>query len=191
VARKRQSIDPEWGKQLFRSVLDSMAGRSAGRTSSALDILVGGADAPPLPVAFSMPAVVQARPSAPPAADHATVATPSRAALVAIDGQSFLVEGDLALIGRRAGRRAEPPDVDLSNHDPLQSVSRKHAWLERDRGGGFRLRVESDPPPTNPVLLDGEMVAPGDTRPLAPGVMIQVGLVELRYLFPAPAGPEG
>lgn len=196
MPRKRQSIDPELGKQLFRNVLDSLAGKSAGRTSSALDILVGGSEAPsavqtpapvtpapatPAPVAPPTP-TAQAAPPAPPA--KAAPAAAPAAVLIAIDGESFFVDGDTALIGRRAGRRAEPPNVDLTNYDPLQSVSRKHAWLER-QGQGYQLRVESDPPPTNPVMLNGETLAPGEARPLSSGAAIQIGLVELRYLFPA------
>ena len=100
-----------------------------------------------------------------------------------------MVEVSPALIGRRAGKRVAPPDVDLTSCDPLQSVSRRHAWLELDRYGA-RLRVEDDPPPTNPVLLEGQPIPPGQERALPDGAQIQIGLVEPRFRHDVPASAE-
>jgi predicted component of type VI protein secretion system len=83
-------------------------------------------------------------------------------------------------VGRRAPRKGPQPDLDLTPYDPLLTVSRRHALIERV-AQGYTLTVESDPPPTNPVLLNGEPLAPGEGRPLAEGALLQIGLVELRF----------
>jgi len=158
-------VNPELGKQLFQNVLDSLQGKVAPREGSALDILIGGHQ--------------QAPEEAPPAAE-----SPPRpighAFLLTADGERLPLAGDQASIGRRANRKGPQPDLDLSPYDPLLTVSRRHAVVDRT-AKGYLLTVESDPPPTNPVLIDGESVPPGEARPLAAGAHIQVGLVELRF----------
>ncbi len=161
MGRKRQAITPDLGKQLFGGVLDSLAGKQPLR-SSGLEALLGGVSWPADAVRQSL-----------------------RAALVAGTGERLWLDGSQALVGRRAGRRTPGPDVDLAPFDPLQSVSRRHAWIERDELGGYSLRVELDPPPTNPVLLDGEALQPGEVRRLSDGARIQIGLVELRFALDA------
>jgi len=162
VPPRKRSSDSDLGKQLFARVLESLKGDRDSGSSGALDILVG------------TPAAASA------AAPAAMVAAPPRVALVAQDGETFVVDVSPALIGRRASKRVAPPDVDLTLSDPLQSVSRRHAWLEVDAGGA-RIRVEHDPPPTNPVLIEGQPVPPGETRALHDGAQVQIGLVELRF----------
>jgi hypothetical protein len=175
-SRKRESFDPELGKQLFGNVLESLRTRQTVKPGDALDILIGGAPAP-----FDTAAVAAPEAVAPPMA----AAPPAvRAALDLPDGEVLYVQAERALIGRKAGKRAAAPEVDLSDYDPLQSVSRRHAWLELD-GQGYLVRVESDPAPTNPVLVNGEPIEPGDACRLETGAVLQVGLVELRYRCPA------
>lgn len=174
-------MNPELGKQLFGNLLETLKGnKQAARPSSALDILIGATEAPPAPP----PAPVE-----PPQAVAPQPAPLAPAALITQDGEVLLISVELALIGRRAGKRAPAPEVDLAGYDPLASVSRRHAWIERD-SQGHRLRVESDPPPTNPVLLEGQELVPGQSYPIQSGALIQVGLVELRFEFPAPEPAE-
>ena len=85
--------------------------------------------------------------------------------LVAADGTRFLLEGDVATIGRQAGSSIHIPDSNVSRlHAELRRVS--GSWTIEDRGS------------TNGTRINGTMTV--DPTPLAEGDVIALGAVELR-----------
>ena len=86
-------------------------------------------------------------------------------ALVAADGTRFLLEGDVATIGRQAGSSIHIPDSNVSRlHAELRRVA--GSWTIEDRGS------------TNGTRINGTMTV--DPTPLAEGDVIALGAVELR-----------
>ncbi len=63
-----------------------------------------------------------------------------------------------------------------------QSVSRFHAWFERDPGGDWHL---ADAGSKNGTLLSGQKLPPKKPVALASGNKIRVGLLELTFLSPS------
>jgi|688.fasta_scaffold194816_2 hypothetical protein len=85
--------------------------------------------------------------------------------LVAADGTRFLLEGDVATIGRQAGSSIHIPDNNVSRlHAELRRVS--GSWTIEDRGS------------TNGTRINGTMTV--DPTPLVDGDLIALGAVELR-----------
>ena len=77
----------------------------------------------------------------------------------------FLLEGDVATIGRQAGSSIHIPDSNVSRlHAELRRVS--GSWTIEDRGS------------TNGTRINGTMTV--DPTPLAEGDLIALGAVELR-----------
>lgn len=85
--------------------------------------------------------------------------------LVAANGTQFVLEGDVATIGRQAGSSIHIPDSNVSRlHAELRRV--KGSWTIEDRGS------------TNGTRINGTMIV--DPTPLADGDVIALGAVELR-----------
>jgi len=117
------------------------------------------------------PAVGAASTADVPAPSPAPTARPRSAtgsgawALVAADGTRFLLEGDVATIGRQAGSSIHIPDSNVSRlHAELRRVA--GSWTIEDRGS------------TNGTRINGTMTV--DPTPLAEGDVIALGAVELR-----------
>lgn len=135
-------------------------------TDDAADHQTEGAVAPVLSVLSATDA-----PASAPAPTLAPTARPRSAsgsgawALVAADGTRFLLEGDVATIGRQAGSSIHIPDSNVSRlHAELRRVS--GSWTIEDRGS------------TNGTRINGTMTV--DPTPLAEGDVIALGAVELR-----------
>ena len=124
----------------------------------------------PAPVLQAMPVTSASAPvaSPTPAAPAPRPRTaPSTGAwmLVASDGTQFILEGDVATIGRQAGSSIHIPDSNVSRlHAELRRVA--GAWTIEDRGS------------TNGTRINGTMIV--DPTPLADGDVIALGAVELR-----------
>lgn len=111
-----------------------------------------------LPAAAAAPAVAAPAP-AQPAAKTGTWS------LVAANGTRFLLEGDVATIGRQAGSSIHIPDSNVSRlHAEMRRVA--GSWTIEDRGS------------TNGTRINGTMVV--DPTPLADGDVIALGAVTLR-----------
>lgn len=138
----------------------STAVAAADATDDAADHQTEGAVAPDVGVysATDAPAPV---PTARPRSTTASGAW----SLVAADGTRFLLEGDVATIGRQAGSSIHIPDSNVSRlHAELRRVS--GSWTIEDRGS------------TNGTRINGTMTV--DPTPLAEGDVIALGAVELR-----------
>ena len=131
-------------------------------TGKSTDHQTEGAVAPVIgvPSAADAPAPTPAPPARPRSAS-----TSGAWALVAADGTRFLLEGDVATIGRQAGSSIHIPDSNVSRlHAELRRVS--GSWTIEDRGS------------TNGTRINGTMTV--DPTPLAEGDVIALGAVELR-----------
>jgi FHA domain len=121
--------------------------------------------------------------SGPPARWVAVVATDRRLfeamhaadrgfAFPSIPDLRFELTGDRLRIGR-AGRRAPPPDLDLSGPPPDPGVSRAHAELLRADDGTWAVR---DLGSANGTFLDVRRLAGDEVAPLTAGARIRLGL---------------
>lgn len=124
------------------------------------------APAPAARAASPLAAVATATaPVAVPAAP-ARPATPTGTwSLAAANGTRYLLEGDVATIGRQAGSSIHIPDSNVSRlHAEMRRVA--GVWTIEDRGS------------TNGTRINGTMIV--DPTPLADGDVIALGAVELR-----------
>jgi len=127
---------------------------------AAADHQTGGAVAP----VVGVPSAADA-PAPAPTARPRNAAASGAWSLVAADGTRFLLEGDVATIGRQAGSSIHIPDSNVSRlHAELRRVS--GSWTIEDRGS------------TNGTRINGTMTV--DPTPLAEGDVIALGAVELR-----------
>src|SRR5262245_50472378 len=84
--------------------------------------------------------------------------------------------GQQLALGRHSADRSYRPDVDLGDLPNGRTVSRRHARLFREADEWF-LRVEPDG--TNPTLVGGRRVDPGQSVVLSHGELIQLGAVSV------------
>lgn len=89
-----------------------------------------------------------------------------------VAGQSWNLGFQLYRVGRLQTARAN--DIEL-NHS---TISRMQATLSPEAGGRVRLLAES---PNSPVAVNGEAVAPGNSRLLQHGDLVQLGELQFRY----------
>jgi pSer/pThr/pTyr-binding forkhead associated (FHA) protein len=88
------------------------------------------------------------------------------------DGQSFSLQQDETVLGRRDPLEGIDPDVDLSVHGGFESgVSRRHALIYRS-GKDWSLE---DLGSTNGTVVNRQKVSPGDPVHLAEGDVIHLG----------------
>jgi hypothetical protein len=105
---------------------------------------------------------------------------PVRAALIAHEGQSFMLRHTRALIGRADERLGFPPeslDADLTPLDPGRAVSRPHAMIVYAEGG-FTIR---DLFSQSGLTLNGQRVSPSGSQPIHDGDMLSFGGVVLQF----------
>src|SRR3954454_11148481 len=97
VPRKRDSFDPELGKQLFGSLLENLKAGQGARPSAALDILIGAAPTAPAETAVQPEPVAVAEPPFQPAPEPEPDAK-IVGALLAVDGEVFRLQPQRTLI---------------------------------------------------------------------------------------------
>lgn len=149
--------------QLEPAPLSSVAGAPAAAPDTDAADRPTEDDVAPVTAAAVAPAAPSVTPAAP---TRSRTASPSGAwSLVAADGTRYLLEGDVATIGRQAGSSIHIPDSNVSRlHAELRRVS--GSWTIEDRGS------------TNGTRINGTMTV--DPTPLAEGDLIALGAVELR-----------
>lgn len=131
-------------------------------TDGAADHQTEGAVAPGV---GAIPEADAPAPTPAPEARPRSTTGPGSWALVAADGTRYVLEGDVATIGRQAGSSIHIPDSNVSRlHAELRRVS--GSWTIEDRGS------------TNGTRINGTMTV--DPTPLAEGDVIALGAVELR-----------
>jgi pSer/pThr/pTyr-binding forkhead associated (FHA) protein len=87
-------------------------------------------------------------------------------------------EGRRLWIGRpRSGTPGQPDMIDLTNLAGSRSVSHMHAQVYRTAGGWMLHEGKT----TNPTMVAGRQLAPGEDVPLADGVSIQLGRVLVTF----------
>jgi pSer/pThr/pTyr-binding forkhead associated (FHA) protein len=87
-------------------------------------------------------------------------------------------EGRRLWIGRpRVGAPSQPDMIDLSNLAGSRSVSHQHAQVYRTAGGWMLHEGKT----TNPTMVAGRELAPGEDVPLTDGVSIQLGRVLVTF----------
>jgi predicted ATPase len=84
----------------------------------------------------------------------------------------FLLTGELVTVGRRAG--GVVPEIDLYSPPVDTGVSRDHAWLVRQRDGGWSI---VDPGSTNGIYLNDSdnTLPPGASTRLEDGDQVHIG----------------
>jgi pSer/pThr/pTyr-binding forkhead associated (FHA) protein len=94
-------------------------------------------------------------------------------------GRSFpLRPGGALVVGRPGADGVLHADIDLSELDPLSSISRRHARIE-GRADGFYACEQA--PTTNGTLVDGVRIGVGEEVKLVSGSKIQFGGVEMMF----------
>jgi len=71
------------------------------------------------------------------------------------------------------------PGIDLTTVDPKRSISRRHARIRREEGGGFSL-IE-DMGTMNGTFVNGNRLETGRPHPLEPGDSLMFGTVQCRF----------
>ncbi len=165
LLRQRHPLDDEMrlfevgvqeGDILQLTVMDANAtitGLSAGLAGGILSRLGGKAGDDPLPV---------------------------RAALIAQEGQSYMLRHTRALIGRADERLGFPPealDADLTALDPTRAVSRPHAMIVF-ADGIFTIR---DLFSQSGLTINGQRVSPSQAQAIRDGDMLGFGGVMLQF----------
>src|SRR5206468_4254616 len=122
------------------------------------------------------PAPPVEEPIAPPAAEDLTIVRP-RAPIFSInynyagrETETFSSYKTRIQIGR--GSKDFPIDLKL---DGDQEISRKHAILEREDSGAFRIECVG----RNSIEVEAAELQPGESREITPGQTIKIGGYEL------------
>jgi len=101
------------------------------------------------------------------------------ACLVSItSGQKYPLESERALVGRSDAIAGICPDIDLTNDDGHQTVSRQHACVTTELGRYF-LKEESGA--ANGTFVHGSRLSPGEVREIHDGEHIGFGSVVLAF----------
>lgn len=119
------------------------------------------------------------------AVSPAKMAERDEALLTLEDGQSFSLEQEETLLGRRDPLEGIDPDVDLSVHGGFESgVSRRHALIFRS-GEDWSLE---DLGSTNGTVVNRKKVSPGDPVNLSEGDVIHLGHLKAVFHVGTKAG---
>jgi CRP-like cAMP-binding protein len=117
-------------------------------------------------------------------ADEPTVAAQpesvkKQACLVSItSGQKYPIKMERALVGRSDALAGICPDIDLTNDDGHQTVSRQHACVTAELGRYF-LKEESGA--ANGTFVHGSRLSPGEVREIHNGDHVGFGSVVLAF----------
>lgn len=123
--------------------------------------------------------LLQRREGAPPLRD-----TGGRALLRAETGETFPLEADSILIGRKDLRRGWLVDIDLSPFDAGKITSRKHARITRQGGKYFIADLAS----VNGTRLNGQRLPTDEKHALQDGDVLEFGRGGVRLTFRAGGG---
>jgi len=94
---------------------------------------------------------------------------------------TYAVEMDELLIGRRDIRADIHPDIDLTEFDPEAFISRKHAYVYR-QNRNYTIYAVSN----GGVQLNNDLLELGDKRPLKDGdVIVLAGILAFKFKLPA------
>lgn len=94
---------------------------------------------------------------------------------------TYAIEMDELLIGRRDIRGDVHPDIDLTEFDPEAFISRKHAYVYR-QNRNYTLYAVSN----GGVQLNNDLLELGDKRPLEDGdVIVLAGVLAFKFKLPA------
>ena len=86
-------------------------------------------------------------------------------------GAMLGLESSLVIIGRKDTQTEAPLDLDLSQHDPSNALSRRHACIGRQGSNYYIQDLES----MNGTRVNEEDVLPGRRMPLQDGDRIEFG----------------
>ncbi len=93
-------------------------------------------------------------------------------------GNLFPINSEQVLVGRRDAATGISPDIDLTDEDILNSVSRQHAWLDY-RDGCFYVTEEVGV--GGGTFINENRLVPGRPEPIQSGDQIRFGYVLLAF----------
>jgi hypothetical protein len=103
----------------------------------------------------------------------------SRHFLQSESGESFHLNTDKVLVGRRDVKHGVLVDIDLGPHDSNKVISRRHASIEK-KGNGY---IIVDLASTNGTKVNGKKLVPKQQNPLTDGDVIEFGRDGVRLRF--------
>lgn len=101
------------------------------------------------------------------------------AVLLAENGKSFPVAGELCVLGRNSATKNVFNDIDLSDLDVKKVISRRHASIRCQNGEYLLCDLES----RNGTFLNGERILPTNPRTLNSGDIIEFGAGGVKLTF--------
>ena len=118
------------------------------------------------------------------AADQGTITATTMesnqvASLLAENGKSFPLAGELCVLGRNSATKNIFNDIDLSELDVKKVISRRHASIRRQDDGYILYDLES----RNGTFLNGERIQPANPRTLTSGDVIEFGAGGVKLTF--------
>jgi pSer/pThr/pTyr-binding forkhead associated (FHA) protein len=95
-----------------------------------------------------------------------------------VGGRVYRLAAPSLSLGRHSEDRTYVPDLDLGDLPDGKTVSRKHARVFREDDDWF---IEVEPETSNPTIVDGYSLAPGQKIPLTHGQVVQFGRVAAAF----------
>jgi pSer/pThr/pTyr-binding forkhead associated (FHA) protein len=105
-----------------------------------------------------------------------------------VNGRVYKLAAPSITLGRHSEDRTYAPDLDLGDLPDGKTVSRKHARLFQEDDDWF---IEVEQETSNPTLVDGRSLEPGQKIPLAHGQVVQFGRVAAAFHHDDPVQEVG